>query len=92
MTDTLIQIALPKGAEERRLVKLAQQIADANHRLLRERDSLLRQLNEAGVSQRRLAELVTLGNLAGGGRSFSEPGVQRAVAKQTEAGGALDGG
>lgn len=71
----------PRGNAQRRLVMLARKISEAQTVLLRERDDLLVALNSQGVSQRRLAELVSLGNLQGGGRAFSEPGVQRAVAK-----------
>ena len=80
------QISPARGNDEKLLVRLQQQITTALEQTIRQRDALLLRMNRGDrhVSQRRLAELLTLGSVKGGGDPYTENAVYRAIRMEEE--------
>ncbi len=80
VSSTFTSPAPPSTPAERSLVKLQASITKANLFTIRQRDALMDNLNAGhGVTQRRLAELLSFGSEQAGGGPLTENAVQRAL-------------
>lgn len=77
------QIPPPSGAAEKQLAAVQRRLTKAENdvaALVRQRDQMMASLSwNSGYKQRRLAEIISHGAVAGGGQPLTEHAVQRAL-------------